>query len=258
MGEKRGQITIFIILGILIVALGVLVFLFFPQIQDRLGFAPETPQEFVQTCLEDKIREGIETVSSQGGSINPESSILYQGNSIEYLCYTSEFYQPCMVQRPLLKSHIENEIEEYIEDDVNTCFNDLQESYEGRGYSVNLERGDMNVELLPKRVVTRINNELVLSRDGTERYEQFNVVMNNNLYELISISNSILQWETKYGDAETTTYMNYYPDLKVEKKIQTDGTTIYIITDRNTGNKFQFASRSFPWPPGYGASSITR
>jgi len=54
-----------------------------------------------------------------------------------------------------------------------------------------------------------------------------------------------------FGDAETTTYMNYYRDLKVEKKKKTDGTTVYIITDRNDGNKFQFASRSIAWPPGY-------
>ena len=44
--------------------------------------------------------------------------------------------------------------------------------------------------------------------------------------------------------------MNYYHDLKVEKNKQTDGSTIYILTERDTENKFQFASRSVAWPPG--------
>jgi len=77
------------------------------------------------------------------------------------------------------------------------------------------------------------------------------VILNNNLYELVSIVNSILNWEARYGDSETTIYMNYYHDLKVEKKKQSDGSTIYILTDRNTLDKFQFASRSVAWPPGY-------
>jgi hypothetical protein len=50
--------------------------------------------------------------------------------------------------------------------------------------------------------------------------------------------------------------MNYYHDLKVEKKKQLDGTNIYILTDRNNENKFQFASRSVAWPPGYGAEGV--
>ena len=50
--------------------------------------------------------------------------------------------------------------------------------------------------------------------------------------------------------------MNYYHDLNVEKKKQSDGSTIYILTDRNNENKFQFASRSVAWPPGYGAGGI--
>ena len=82
-------------------------------------------------------------------------------------------------------------------------------------------------------------------------------MLNNNLYELVSITNSILNWESKYGDAETTVYMNYYHDLKVEKMKQSEGTTVYILTDKNNENKFQFASRSVAWPPGYGVSQVS-
>ena len=92
---------------------------------------------------------------------------------------------------------------------------------------------------------------LTLTKGGAEKYDSFRVVLNNNLYELVSITNSILNLEARYGDAETTIYMNYYHDLKVEKKKQSDGTTIYILTDRNNKNQFQFASRSVAWPPGY-------
>jgi hypothetical protein len=38
--------------------------------------------------------------------------------------------------------------------------------------------------------------------------------------------------------------MDAFKDLKVEKKVQIDETTIYIITNKNTESKFQFAVRS--------------
>ncbi len=250
--KKRGQVTIFIIIAIMIVAMGVLIYLFYPQITTTLGLGPKTPTAFIQTCLEDTIEEAANKVSPQGGTIEPEHYVLYDGEKVEYLCYTNEYYLTCTVQQPLLKQHIENEIKNYIQRDVNDCFNSLEQNYQRQGYNVNLVRGETNVELLPKRIVVTLNSELTLTKGETERYEKFDVVLNNNLYELISIANSILQWESQYGDAEVTAYMNYYRDLKVEKKKQSDGTTVYIITDRNTGNKFQFASRSVVWPPGYG------
>ena len=95
-----------------------------------------------------------------------------------------------------------------------------------------------------------------LTKGDASNYDAFRVVVDNNLYELVSIANSILNWEASYGDAETTTYMNYYHDLKVEKKKQSDGSTVYILTDRNTEEKFQFASRSVAWPPGYGINGV--
>jgi len=251
MKKRRGQVTIFIIVAIVIVVLGILIYMFYPQIKSSLGGGEENPSIFIQTCLEESIQEKANLIELQGGSFEPEFFYQYLGDKIEYLCYTGEYYETCVVQESMLKQHVETEIKSSIQNEVQACFNSLRESYQDKGYNVQMRPGDTIVELLPKRIVTRFDYRVTLTKDGTENYESFNVVLNNNLYELISIANSILAWEAIYGDAETTTYMNYYPDLKVEKKKETDGTTIYILTDRNTGNKFQFASRSVAWPPGY-------
>lgn len=250
--NKKGQVTIFIILAIVIVVLGVLIYMYYPQIKTTLGLGPKNPQSFIQLCIEEKIEESVEKLSLQGGSINPEHFILYDNEKIEYLCYTNEYYKTCVMQRPLLKAHIENEIKDEIKEEVKECFISLKESYQKKGYSVNMKEGGTSVELLPKRIATTFDYSLTLTKGESEKYESFRVVLNNNLYELVSIASSILNWEARYGDAETTIYMNYYHDLKVEKKKQSDGTTIYILTDRNNENKFQFASRSVVWPPGFG------
>src|SRR3989344_4359890 len=254
--NKGGQVTIFIIAAILIVALVVLIYFLRPGVTTTTGFDEKSPNEFIQICIENDLEDAVNLISSQGGSVNPENFILYQDDKIEYLCYTTEYYKPCSVQQPLLKEHIESEIENKIKSSVVNCFNELKNSYESGAYTVNLQSGNTRIELLPKRVVARFNYTLTTTKTDTERYETFNVVLNNGLYELVSISNSIIDWESTYGKAETTIYMTYYKDLKVEKKEQQDGTTIYILTDRNTENKFQFASRSGALPPGYGASGV--
>jgi len=255
-GNKKGQVTIFIIIGIVIVAFGILIYMFYPGIKSTLGFKAQNPSGFLQDCLEDKIGESIKTLSVQGGSINPEHYILYNDDKIEYLCYTEEYYKTCVMQQPMLKTHIEGEIKATINVQARQCLDDLKKSYEGRGYNVNVNNKDFNVELLPKRVVVKFDDSVTLTKEDSKTYDSLEVAFNNNLYELVSIANSILNWEATYGDAETTAYMNYYHDLNVEKKKQSDGSTIYILTDRNNENKFQFASRSVAWPPGYGAGDV--
>lgn len=252
MAGKRGQVTIFVIVALILVVIAIMFYLLYPQIRATLGLDTKNPNQFIQDCLEDHIKDAKEKLVLQGGSINPEHYFLYNNDKIEYLCYSEEYYLMCVVQQPLLKNHIEEEIKKEISANVQTCFENLESDFKKRGYGVSLKNGNFEIELLPKRIVARFNHSLTLTKDAKEEYKSFSVVLNDNLYELVSIANSIISMETKYGDSEATTYMNYYHDLKVEKLKQTDGTTIYILTDRNTNNKFQFASRSLAWPPGYG------
>ncbi|MEK6760562.1 MAG: hypothetical protein AABX93_01415 [Nanoarchaeota archaeon] len=248
--NSKGQVTIFIIIAVFIVAVVLMTYLFFPQVLANFGVGVQNPTAFMQGCMEDQLRTMTELISNQGGSIEPEHYLLYNDEKIEYLCYTDESYSTCVMQQPLLKQHIESEIQRGIKTQADTCLDSLKTTFERRGYNVVLSDGELVVELLPQRIGVTFENDLTLTRDSSERIEKINVVLNNNLYELVSIANSILNWEARYGDTETTAYMNYYKDLKVEKNLQSDGSTIYILTDRRAGDKFQFASRSVAWPPG--------
>ena len=244
---KRGQLTIFIIVAILVIAI-VALFFAFPKLRTAVGVEKlETPENFIQTCLQDTIKENVEIISSQGGSLNPSPSVLYNDENIQYLCYTPQKYQACVVQIPFLEKHIEDELKNSIKEDVDFCFNSLKENYDNRGYTTNLKKGDTMVELLPKKIVTTINHEFVFSKDeNTERRETFRVVLNNNLYELAAIAQSIMNQEISIGDSFEQFYMELYTDLKIEKdRPFTEDTTIYILTDRNTQDKFKFAFQSW-------------
>lgn len=249
--QKKGQVTVFIIIGVILVAIALLIYFLYPGAKTTTQ-SNLNPNQFIQNCVSQDLEDIVYELSVHGGSVSPEHYILYQGEEVEYLCYTNEFYKTCSVQQPLLKQHIEREINTEIKNSAAKCFNDLKESYEKDNYQVTLKMGNINTELLPKRIALNFNNSLTISKGSSQTYKEFNVVLNNNLYELIAIANSIINWESEYGDSETTLYMDYYKDLKVEKKTQSDGSKIYILTDRNTEKYFQFASRSVALPPGYG------
>lgn len=249
--NKRGQITIFIIIAVVIVVVGILAVLFYPDIKTTFEAKPINPAEIIQTCVEEDIQENIDKLSLQGGSLNPEHYMLYGGEKLEYLCYINEYFKTCVMQQPLLKQHIESEIKKDAEGKIKACF-DLMKTDLEEEYTIELKEGGVDVEILPKKIVVAPHYVLTLTKESTERYDKFNIVLNNNIYELVSIANSILNWEARYGDAETTVYMNYYHNLKVEKKKQTDGSTVYILTDNDTKDKFQFAVRSLAYPAGYG------
>ncbi|MFA5724599.1 MAG: hypothetical protein WC979_10175 [Candidatus Pacearchaeota archaeon] len=255
-GNKRGQVTIFIIVGIIIVVAAVLIYTFYPKIKTTLGIEESNPQNYIQSCVEDKLKETIELVSLQGGSVNPENYII-EGGRVEYLCYVNEYFIPCLIQQPLLKQHIESEILNEIEDTVDDCFDSLKESYFQKGYDVEIKNGDKDVELLPGKIISTFNNEVRFTKgEEVQEYEKFVIITNSNLYELVAIANSIIEWEATYGDADPLTYMLYYPNLKVETISRESGKRVYILTNRVDGNVFRFAVKSQVWPAGYATSTI--
>ena len=206
-GKKRGQVTIFIIIAVLVVGAVILIYTMFPGIRTGGDLDTKNPSSFIQECLEEDIGDVIETISLQGGTYEPEFFILYQNNPISYICYTNENYKNCVVQEPTLKQQIESEIKLNIENSVTYCFNNLRESYIERGYDVGLQAGETSVELLPKRVVSTFDYVLTLTKGEREVHDSFSIVLNNNLYELISITKSIIEWEATFGNADPRIYM---------------------------------------------------
>ncbi len=246
--NKRGQVTVFIILAIAIVVVLVLLFLGKDVFTTFLG--GKAPVEQIKDCAEDYAKEAVEILSVQGGSIEPEHYYLYEENKVEYLCYTEENYKQCVMQKPLLKQSIEKEIEDYISPKVRGCMASVKAGLEKEGYEVKLGDVDVYVELVPRNILVNIDSDFSISKEKTESYKSIKTDVPSKLYDLVMIASSILNWEARYGDSETMTYMLYYPSLKVEKKKQGDGTIVYILTDRVSLDKFMFASRSMVIPAG--------
>jgi len=260
--NQKGQVTIFVILALIIVVAGVLIYLFYPNIQTTSNSVPENPKSYMQNALETPLQEQATTIGENGGSLISELNsgvnktnypyINYNGSKVEYLCYTNKYYEKCTVQRVLLVQHIEEGLKTTLKSNVDKSFSQMVSDYRSKGYDVQINKGDYDVSLLPNKIILHSNTSVVLTK-GSEspiKYASFDIVIDNNLYELASIARVIVNWEKTYGDSDPIFFMSLYRNIKVEKKMLSDGTKIYTLTDRITNDKFQFASRSVVWPEG--------
>jgi predicted nucleic acid-binding Zn ribbon protein len=125
LNSKRSQITIFIIIALIIVVVILMLFSLMrnPKIQTQ---DVENPQAYIDSCTRQVTEEAINLLSEQGGDITPEGSTMFQGRNITYLCYSANFYEQCIMQRPDLINHIENQITNYIQPKVENCFQALK------------------------------------------------------------------------------------------------------------------------------------
>jgi len=149
-----------------------------------------------------------------------------------------------------LKNTIQNDLEKYVKPRIKNCLSIFEDTYEKKGYDISMKDPKITIELVPDNVLVDMDIDLRISKDGTENYDHIRTGIKSKIYNFVMIASSIISFETRLGDSETLNYMLYYPSLKVEKKKQSDGTKIYILTDRDSDEKFYFATKSFVVPAG--------
>ena len=247
--EKKGQLAVFVILAVVILVV-ILVFLLFPKILPT-GAGVFSPIPYLQACVEPHLQSALDVLTKRGGYSNPEGFLEYKGEKIKYLCYTSEYYKTCTVQEPFIKERVEQELSLIMRDKVEVCVEQLKEEYEKRGYSVVAGKGAVQALFAPQKIVLLAKTPMTITKESTETFQDFSLEFKSELYDLLLTATSIISFETTYGDSETTLYMQYYPDLKIEKIKLSDGSKVYTLTNVITKDSFRFASRSLSWPPGY-------
>ncbi|MFA6023276.1 MAG: hypothetical protein WC781_04265 [Candidatus Pacearchaeota archaeon] len=254
--SKHAQVTIFILIAVVIVAAVIIFFTVTDagkKVVNTIIGAPIQVDQQMKNCIENNknMQTNLKLIESQGGSLNPKNYLLYNNSKIEYLCYTNEYYQSCVMQKPLLIQDIKKEIESYSKTEIVNCMNLIKSDLESRGYTTSVGQLNFSVEIGAKDIIYNIKYPITVQKQETNRYENFNIKKPSSLYQLVMISTSILNYEARYGDTDPMTFMGLYPDVRVNKQKQSDGSKIYILSDRQSNELFQFATRSIVLPPGY-------
>lgn len=189
-GVKKGQVTIFIILGIVIVGGIVAYFL----LRDNF-FGESVPEElrpaydYYVSCLNSHVEDGVRLLGDQGGRIDigefsPGSSYMpfsshldFLGQAVPYWMYVSG--NNLLKENVPTKSGMEEELEKYVRERVDFCdfteferqgFDVYVSSPSDKGVGVDVKINEMDVEVEVNSVINIFKGEssaVVRSHDFT-------------------------------------------------------------------------------------------
>ena len=249
MKNKNGQITIFIIVGIVIVVgiIGSIVFMGRVDVETPADLGPRV---FIDKCVRDVVEDSVEKMLRNGGEILPSRAIAYQGEEWNYLCYQADFYQGCYNIHPMLEKQIEEEIVRDTDDAVQSCFDRMREDFEDRGFDVGGGPTEYSVNLLPGYVEINLVKKIDISREGSsQNFESFDTKVLSPIYELVQIARDVVNSESQFCHFEYNGYMLLYPKYDI-RRIDYSDSKIYRLIDRISGAEFRFAVRSCAFAPG--------
>ncbi len=203
---KRGQVTLFIILAIIIVG-GFSVFLIFKEniFPTNIPTNFQAPYASYLSCLESITREGILLIGDNGGYIEkpdfvagsvytPFSSQLdFFGNGIPYWLYLSN--NGSFIEQVPEKNKMEIQLEKYIKDRMEYCSFD---SFKEGGYDIFVENGEVFVKIDKENVFVEVQNNLNMYYD-----EKFYSV-NKHIFEVNSKLGKFYDIAKKVYDYEKT------------------------------------------------------
>ncbi|MDI6737371.1 MAG: hypothetical protein QME12_02535 [Nanoarchaeota archaeon] len=218
MNTKRGQVTLFVILGIVIVAIIVLLLAFRKDIMPMTG-TPENLDKVmrnidkgIKECMANSADEPIKRIGLQGGYLStPEGSYRrWNDNAISYLCYNQAGKETC-TNRFLTLGNMERQLSEAIKENMGKCF-DI-EGFADLGLIKTIEvmpvdNMDVKVIITKDIVTVELNAKVeVKGSGGSKVNKKFEVPIRSPLGELYDVSQDILDAETAIGRFDQLTYM---------------------------------------------------
>jgi len=252
---KRSQVSLFIIIGIIIVV-GILAVLLFTGQIDVLNKQSKNPEQYIASCIRDYVSDAVEIMLPQGGYINPESYKLYEDSKVGYLCYAKDFYENCVNQEPVYLKHLEDEIKDYIQPKIEDCFGEITKENENNGFDVEIGSMDLDVELEPGKIKVSIErNFKIFNQEMEENYNKFRETILSSLYDLAVVAQRISSEESVFCNFDFLEMSLYYPEFRIDRKqvgSQETLSEIYIITEKKSGGKLMIAIRSCARPGGLG------
>ncbi|MBD3163842.1 hypothetical protein GF323_01470 [Candidatus Woesearchaeota archaeon] len=232
---KKAQATAFIIIG-LIVLISVILFLFIKGSIERKEIAPgvsaiveELPvefmpiQPFVESCIEKTAKRGLKILGERGGYIYTEklspSNKATEGNSVRfspqselilpywhYLSSTNDCLGECEfssekipLEKSALHDSIENQLERYVEENIEPCFNGFR-SIEELGFEVEAEnKPKANAIIAENNIVVQLKYPMRVSRRGsTFELNSFYKSIDLNLKDVYRMAEYLAELQQEY------------------------------------------------------------
>ena len=238
MMNKRGQVTIFVIVGIIIVVSVFLVFYFLGDNIKRQT-TPEVVLEesslepmikLVEGCVNTEVAKGIEMVGLQGGYYNPPVYSQQGDYQIAYDCDKDE--AGVFINRLPTLARISQEVEEYTNENMESiqeCIDDFN-YYKDQGYKIT--DGEMNVNVeIGQNVLVDVNYPVSVSKNEFQSsFNEINFQINSGLSDAYKVATEIVNDECTGSVFDIDNYViNNPPRVLIERQLFSQGGYFYYL-----------------------------
>ncbi len=193
---KRGQITIFIVVGIIIlfVVAGLLFMRDYfekgeievkeEKMIESVQFGGNV-QTYIESCISQTAEAGVEFISKRGGYYNlPELSQDYL--ELPYYLYFNEDYS-------ITKEEVELELQKYVDEMLSFCFEGFV-YFEEKGYSIDEGAIKTEVHVFPTTLNVVVDLPILVSKENLEnQIFLFQVDINSNLGSMLKVVKEFMQ-----------------------------------------------------------------
>lgn len=249
--EKKAQVTLFIIVGITIL---VTIISFFIFVNPQINFfrIKENPQEKIISCIENSIKKEEERFFEEKEilTIFPINYTSY-GEKAPFVCYSTEFYFPCIPQSPLFSETIRKKMENKVSRELSKCILSLKESYEKKGYSFDYESFNFSLLFKEKEIGYEGKIPITISKEKESiRISEINGGVQSILPKMLKTIETITNYESTFCEFNLITWQAINRDIKIERFRGGDQTKVYTLTSQDGKKKIKFAIRTCVMPAG--------
>ena len=247
--QKRGQATVFIIIGIVVLIAVILVFFLkgnliaekiSPEDAREILTSQLNPiEEHIEECISKVASDGIKNLALQGGTFTPISYAVYNGSNVQYLCYKEPGTSTC-IQKPLTRAKVESQISDYVKTQIFTCL-DLSQFEKDKRFRFTTGKLNADAHIDDNTVQVNVNYPITLSRSGVKTtIEDFSANLRMPLGKMMDLSTNIINSEIEKGEFDNINYMvRNKGELLVERHTPYPD-EVYVLKARDGSLIFQF------------------
>ena len=253
--STRSQITLFVIIGIiLIVSIAVVFFVFKDKFMPEKNI-PQNVRQTMEKCIKDSANDAVKEIISHGGysdnTIVSKQNILFEEKMIPVLCSTLGYNELCTNNEPMLIQNSEKEIKDIITPPIENCFSELERQLK-KTYSYNTEATSIDVEIVPSYINLIVKKKITIQKSNqTENFEDFSQKISSGLYDSLVLTNEIINKELECDCAKESCNADIIKlnrnnhNFEITKPVfSNNNEEVYIIKEISSGEKFQFAVRN--------------
>ncbi len=245
--SKTSQTTIFIILAIMILTIAIFFYVkTYSQKQDlgreyfeknRLQPSIKNIQNFIIDCHEETSKQSLITIGIQGGYFNkPKYYFDMKNNFIPYYYYEGQILMPS-------KTIIENELSNYIDNNIESCLDKIR----FQNFQLEYSKPKTETMIAPGKATFTTNLPVKIKHEENKidfELDKYPLELNSSLYEIIEVSEYITN---SHKENPELMCVNCIAEMSKERQLyvdfiafQDDTTLVMLLENRTMSEPYIF------------------